>query len=200
MPAALTLLLATVVLFQQATVFAQLPGQPTNRSSSQITYMPATLAIVPESMPLDDSVLVVAPPEIGLNFPQRVRLVKLVLYNEKKEWVDINFRYNPSPGEKFNLPIPQLQPASYYTASWAILAANDMLVRGSFSFTFGPDAESPSVLKNRELMLIEMRNTLPEMQELQERLGLDPAEIIINNNEPRRFEPPFTPLLDQIQD
>ena len=183
------------VFLLQSTASAQLPNQLLNDPNSQQRLYRSAPEIVAESAPLDDEVLANAPSLLGLNFPQNVRLVKLVLYNEKKEWVDIDFRYDPRPGASFNWPVPDLQRTSYYTADWAVLAAGDLLVRGSFSFTFGMGAEPPSVLKEREAFLLDMRNNSPELEQLR-KLGLDPAEIIINNDEPRRFEPPFSPILN----
>ena len=152
-------------------------------------------AIIAESDPRDDQVLPVAPKQIDLQFPRQVRLVKLALYNEMRDWVDIGFRYNPRPESHFVWPVPLLEPAAYYTAHWAILGDNQMLQRGTFSFSFGPGAERPSDIRERDATLIEIRNNLPLLQEL-ERLGLDPAEIIINNQNQPVFEPPFAPILD----
>lgn len=152
-------------------------------------------SIIAETMPVDDSVLSLAPSKLDLNFPERVRLVKLVLYNDTREWVDLDFRYDPRLGTRFSWPVPNLQQATYYTANWAILTTRDVLVRGSFSFTFGSEPEPPSAHKQRAAEELEKRNSsLPEIEQLQ-KLGLDPAEIIINNEEPPKFEPPFAPLL-----
>ncbi len=190
----LILLIAGFCLLQSA-VSAQVTTKSIIAQALQTSFSRTSTEIIAESAPSDDEVLSMAPSQLGLNFPQTVRLVKLVLYNEKKEWIDISFRYDPRPDSSFSWPIPYLQRASYYTADWAVLAAGDLLVRGSFSFTFGAGAESPSVHKEREALLLDMRNILPEIQRLQ-RLGLDPAEIIINNDEPRKFEPPFAPILN----
>ncbi|MFM1895966.1 MAG: hypothetical protein RLZZ385_1040 [Pseudomonadota bacterium] len=157
-------------------------------------------AIIAESVPRDDEVLVQAPEQIDLLFPQRVRLVKLALYNEKRDWVDIGFRYDPKGGTRFVWPVPSLTPAEYYTADWAILGDDQLLQRGSFSFSFGPGAEKPSEIRQRNALLLELQNLpnqlqLEQMEQL-EQLGLDPAEIIINNQSPRVFEPPFAPVLD----
>ena len=48
-----------------------------------------------------DSVLLEAPSELQLEFPYDVRLVKLTLRNELRDWVDIDFRYDPTTQEKF---------------------------------------------------------------------------------------------------
>lgn len=192
---AVLMLLVVGFFLLQSTVSAQAPKKSVSDPLLQSGLNRTSAEIIAESAPLDDQVLSLPPSLLGLNFPQNVRLVKLVLYNENREWVDINFRYDPRPDSSFSWPIPDLQQTSYYTADWAILAAGDLLVRGSFSFTFGAGAEPPSVHKEREALLLEMRNTLPEIRRLQ-RLGLDPAEIIINNDKPRTFEPPFVPILN----
>lgn len=151
--------------------------------------------IIAESLPLDDAVLSQAPGNLDLSFPGRVRLVKLALYNEKRDWVDINFRYDPRPDTHFSWPVPRLDQAVFYTAEWAVLDGNEQLLRGSFSFAFGPGAEPPSAVRERLRLLLELQDDMPLLQEL-ERLGLDPAEIIINDQTAPAFEPPFAPILN----
>ena len=103
-----------------------------------------------ESTPIDDSVLPSAPRVFGLAFEQPVRLVKWVLYDETREWVDINFRYNPRVNDQFLLPLPSLEPTAYYSAEWAILDDTERLIKGAYSFSFGPYAEVPSDVRARE--------------------------------------------------
>lgn len=145
-----------------------------------------------ETLPIDDSVLSEAPEQIRLDFPYGVRLVKLTLRNELRDWVDISFRYDPQMQETFLWDIPELGAATYYTADWAILAENDRLVRGSFSFSFGPDAEAPSVTKAAEQLLLDTRigNTSDTRYVTPPR-----TNIIINQDQPR-YDPPFTIKLD----
>ncbi len=145
-----------------------------------------------ETSPADDSVLSVAPEQLRLEFPYGVRLVKLTLRNELRDWVDIRFRYDPKVQEKFLWDIPKLDAATYYTADWAILAENDRLVRGSFSFSFGPGAESPSVTKAAEQLLIDSRTGA----EPNTRFVTPPRTNIIINQDQRRYDPPFTIKLD----
>ena len=76
-----------------------------------------------ETSPLDDAVLNAAPRELTLAFPQLVRLVKLTLRNEQRDWVDISFRYSPLMNDSYRWNLPNLQSAIYYTADWAILGA-----------------------------------------------------------------------------
>ena len=114
-----------------------------------------------DSTPVDDSVLANAPSEFGLGFEQPVRLVKWVLYDEEREWVDINFRYDPRVNDQFSLPLPSLQQTAYYSAEWAILDDTETLIKGSYSFSFGPDAELPSVVRAREAP---MDHSMHEMQ------------------------------------
>ncbi len=145
------------------------------------------------TLPANDAILVEPPQELQLHFPSNVRLVKLTLHTAQRDWVDIDFRYNPSPDQEFVWQLPALQNATYYTADWAILAANDELVRGSFSFAFGNGAQLPSVIK------------AAEAQRLQERSGLEPGvrEVapprtrIILDQEPRRYDPPFVIDLEE---
>lgn len=139
-----------------------------------------------ETSPSDDAVLVAAPGEIGLKFPERVRLVKLTLRNKQRDWVDIRFRYDPLPGTNFHWQLPSLSDAEYYIAEWAILASNDFLIRGSFSFSFGPDAIRPSVTLAEEQLAEDIRlgKLIPQEPEF-------PLEIILDEKE-ERYDPPFT--------
>lgn len=150
------------------------------------------LSLETETTPVDDSVLSVAPEQLRLQFPYGVRLVKLTLRNELRDWVDISFRYDPTLREMFLWDIPELNAATYYTADWAILAENDRLVRGSFSFSFGPDAEAPSVTKAAENLLIDSRNGGPNT-----RFVTPPRTNIIINQDQPRYDPPFTIKLDE---
>lgn len=145
-----------------------------------------------ETSPADDSVLSEAPDQLRLEFPYSVRLVKLTLRNELRDWVDISFRYDPKLQEIFLWDIPELGAATYYTADWAILAENDRLVRGTFSFSFGPDAEAPSVTKAAEQLLLDTRiGNTPDT-----RYVTPPRTNIIINQDQPRYDPPFTIKLD----
>jgi len=145
------------------------------------------IAAKTETMPNDDSVLDSAPDKLLFAFPTRVRLVKLTLRDEHRDWVDISFRYDPDAAETFTWNLPQLPQATYYTADWAILSENDQLVRGSFSFAFGPDAEPPSVTKEAEEMLMQMRNGDPSIRQV-----ASPQTQIIIDRDPPKYDPPFT--------
>ncbi len=170
------------------TVVAQTPQGDLYHQNEDITGISQQT----ETSPADDSVLGEAPDQLRLEFPYGVRLVKLTLRNALRDWVDISFRYDPKVQQEFRWEIPQLGAATYYTADWAILAENDRLVRGTFSFAFGPDAEAPSVTKAAEEALINSR------------IGAEPntrfvtpprTNIIINQDQPR-YDPPFTIQLD----
>jgi len=150
------------------------------------------IAAKTETSPDDDAVLEIAPEQIGLVFPQSVRLVKLTLRNEQRDWVDISFRYDPGLKESFNWQLPSLNSAIYYTADWAILAANEQLVRGSFSFSFGVDAELPSVTKRAEEAIIDLRNGGPD-----QRFVTPPRTEIIINRDPPQYDPPFIIELEE---
>ena len=148
-----------------------------------------------ETEPPDDAVLAQAPSELMLHFPSRVRLVKLTLRDANLDWVDISFRYDPRPGNHFVWQLPSLGEAAYYIADWAILASNDELVRGSFSFAFGPGAEPPSVLREAEAMLLQQLQDEPDIRDV----APPPTQIIINRDPPR-YDPPFTIELDRESD
>jgi len=144
-----------------------------------------------ETEPMDDAVLTRAPAELMLHFPAAVRLVKLTLRNADLDWVDISFRYNPRPGNHFVWRLPPLDEAAYYTADWAILASNDELVRGSFSFAFGSGAEPPSVIREAEAILLQEMQGEPNVRDV----APPPTQIIIDRDPPR-YDPPFTIELD----
>ena len=153
---------------------------------------PNGLAASTATSPADDAVLDIAPGELSLVFPDDVRLVKLTLRDENRAWVEIDFRYNPRPRRSYLWKLPDLPPAVYYTADWAILSAREQLIRGSFSFAFGPGAQAPSLIREAEELF------------LRQRAGTDPDTLyvappptrIIINRDPPRFDPPFTIDLD----
>lgn len=149
------------------------------------------VSIETETVPADDSVLLEAPNELQLEFPYDVRLVKLTLRNELRDWVDINFRYDPTVQEKFLWSIPELITATYYTADWAILATNDRLVRGSFSFSFGSEALAPSVIKAAEALVLNSISAGPNA-----RFVRPPRTNIILNQDQPNYDPPFTIKLE----
>jgi methionine-rich copper-binding protein CopC len=145
-----------------------------------------------ETSPLDDSVLDVAPVQLSLLFPSQVRLVKLTLRNEQRDWVDISFRYRASMLVNFSWQLPDLQDATYYTVDWAVLAANERLVKGSFSFAFGPGAEPPSVIREAEALRLQTRYGDPAI-----RYVAPPRTQIIIDRDPPIFDPPFVIELDE---
>lgn len=142
--------------------------------------------------PADDAVLDIAPAELSLHFPNDVRLVKLTLRDENRAWVEINFRYTPSPRRSYVWELPDLPPSVYYIADWAILSPREQLIRGSFSFAFGPGAQAPSIIREAEELFLRQRaGTDPNT-----RYVAPPSTRIIINQEPRPFDPPFTIDLD----
>ena len=149
------------------------------------------LGIETETAPADDSVLLEAPDQLQLEFAYDVRLVKLTLRNELRDWVDIDFRYDPTIQEKFQWNIPELTQATYYTADWAVLATNDRLLRGSFSFSFGPEAQAPSVIKAAEALVLDSISAGPNT-----RFVRPPRTNIILNQDQPSYDPPFTIKLE----
>ena len=152
------------------------------------------LAVEAATNPVNDEVLSeVAPEMLSIEFTDAVRLVKFTLRNDSREWIDINFRYRPTNGVRFSLPVSELSDAKYYTAEWAVLDINDQLIRGSFSFAFGPDARAPSYYRAAEELFLRQRYGDPTIQYV--------AAANTNNidREPRRFDPPFTIDLDEQQ-
>lgn len=99
-----------------------------------------------ESSPVDDEVLESSPKELMLRFSTYVKLVKLTMKNPEEEFVNIGFRYNPDASRVFFLDLPDLAEAAYYTIEWTAIDPSNLVARGSFSFSFGPDAAPPSTL------------------------------------------------------
>ncbi len=179
-------LLAALLFFTGGVTFAQVnPASYPARDENGLAANAAT-------RPLDDAVLDLAPEELSLVFPASVRLVKLVLRDENRAWVDIDFRYNPRPRSDYVWKLPELPPAVYYTAEWAILSAREQLIRGSFSFAFGPGAQAPSLIREAEELFLRGRaGTDPDT-----RYVAPPPTRIIIDRDPPRFDPPFTIELD----
>ncbi len=137
--------------------------------------------------PNNDAVLPDPPDEIDFQFPEDVRLVKLVVRNEQRDWVDIEFRYSPRAAREFHWNLPALAPAVYYTVEWAALDRQERLVRGSFDFSFGPEAELPSLVKQAQDQLLQQRYGDPTIQYVPP----PPTQIIIDRDPPN-YDPPFT--------
>ena len=175
--------ITSLILLAGNTVLGQQARGPHYPSAADVTGIVKET----ETTPGDDSVLASDPASLGLSFPRNVRLVKLTLRNEERDWVDINFRYNPRAEDDYSLDLPELGQAIYYTADWAILGVNDLLIRGSFSFAFGADAVQPSVIKEEEELQLMMRNGGPDTQYV-----TPPRTNIILNQEPPSYDPPFT--------
>ena len=169
-------------------------GQPLSLPSFLQSADTTGIAAKTKTSPSDDSVLIVAPKKMNIEFPSPVRLVKLTLRNEQRDWVDISFRYSPTVRKNYWWELPVLAPAVYYTADWAILSESDRLIRGSFSFSFGSEAQRPSVVKAAEAELLLQRYGDPTI-----RYVPPPRTQIIINQDPPRFDPPFTiELRDEV--
>ena len=162
-------------------------GQPTSFPTFLQPVGVADIAVKTKTSPADDATLDVAPNMMTLEFPSPVKLVKLTLHNEQRDWIEINFRYSPSDRKYYHWDLPILAPAAYYTADWAILSDSDKLVRGSFSFSFGSEAQPPSAVRAAEEELLLQRYGDPTI-----RYVPPPRTQIIINQEPPQFDPPFT--------
>jgi len=102
--------------------------------------------VVTETAPAEDEILADAPADLMIRFSNYVRLVKLSLKAPDNEPVDIGFRYDPDASRVFFWNLPPLPTAAYYTVEWAAIDASNFVARGSFSFSFGPNARPPSEL------------------------------------------------------
>lgn len=177
-------LLLSAILAASSTV---LWAQPMTGHAYRLSANSTEILSKTETLPTDDAVLSAAPEQLSINFPTRVRLVKLILRDENHEWVDIDFRYNPRARDQYQLQLPNLPAAAYYTADWAILGFGDELIRGSFSFSFGPDAQPPSIIKENERVLMELRYGDPTI-----RYVAPPRTTIILPEDEPNYDPPFT--------
>lgn len=107
-----------------------------------------TVELEYESIPSHDEVLELAPEDLVLRFNEYVRLVKFTLKVEDREMLDINFNFALNANKVFIQPIPALKSADYYTAEWAVLNADSVLVFGYFCFSFGANARVPTTIIN----------------------------------------------------
>ena len=102
--------------------------------------------VVTETAPVENEVLAEAPADLMMRFSTYVRLVKLSLKAPGNAAVDIGFRYDPDASRVFFWNLPPLPAADYYTVEWAAIDSSNFVARGSFSFSFGPNAKPPSEL------------------------------------------------------
>ena len=184
-------LLAAAMTLVAMSPLSSVWAQPADHAHYQQTSLGEVITAQTRTEPRDDAVLEQAPNSLQLQFPQRVRLVKLTLHSAARDWVDINFRYDPRPGSRFSWNLPGLDSSEFYTADWAILGDNDQLIRGSFSFAFRPDAEPPSVAHEARELLLQQRYGDPDI-----RYVSPPPTQIILDRDPPSFDPPFTIKLD----
>lgn len=96
------------------------------------------------TMPANDAVLASSPDHVMLEFESSVTLVKLALKDPAGKLIDINFRFDPTPGMHFMHMMPALEAIDFYNVEWAYLDAEGVLVKGNFYFSFGEDAQPPS--------------------------------------------------------
>jgi methionine-rich copper-binding protein CopC len=106
-----------------------------------------------ESSPVDDEVLESSPQELMLRFSTYVKLVKLTMKDPEDKFVNIGFIYNPDVSRVFFLDLPELPASPYYTVEWTAIDPSNLVARGSFNFSFGPDAAPPSTLIPEEEVL-----------------------------------------------
>lgn len=119
-------------------------------SAQHVMTINSNSDVVTETVPAEDAALEEAPADLMMRFSTYVRLVKLVLKAPGNQPVDIGFRYNPDASRVFFWDLPPLPAADYYTVEWAAIDPVNFVARGSFSFSFGPDARPPSELIPKE--------------------------------------------------
>ena len=112
------------------------------------------------TFPQDDAVLTEAPKMISMSFRVDVRLLKLALYTDDGQWVDIAFIYDPNrTNHNFVLPIPNgLPQADYYIARWSVVDERQRFLNGEFKFSFGDGAVPASETIEASYRSIEEEN------------------------------------------
>lgn len=102
--------------------------------------------VVLESSPANDEILPSTPADLMLRFSAYVRLMKLTLKAPNNEAINIGFRYKTEASKVFFWNLPELPAADYYVVEWAVLDPSNLIARGSFGFSFGPNARPASEL------------------------------------------------------
>lgn len=132
-----------ITLFTPPTVFAQ-----------HVMSLGANLSDVElEPSPGNDEVLASSPQDLMLRFSTYVKLVKLTLKGPDEKLVNIGFRYDPNLSRVFLWQLPELPAADYYTVEWSAIDTLNLIARGTFSFSFGPNAKPASELIPKEEIL-----------------------------------------------
>lgn len=101
-----------------------------------------------ETVPAHDEILAKAPEHLILRFSEYVRLVKLTLKAEDLKMVGVDFQFTNAANRVFIQEIPELKKAAYYTAEWAALNTDNVMIYGYFCFSFGPGAVTPTTIIN----------------------------------------------------
>lgn len=109
-----------------------------------------TVELEYESIPAHDAILTNAPMDMILRFNEYVRLVKLTLKAEDIRTIEIDFQFSNDSSRVFIQELPELDRAAYYTAEWAALNVDNVIVYGFFCFSYGPGARRPtSIIESR---------------------------------------------------
>ncbi len=143
--AALTAVLTIALVFAlpPSSAFAQ-HVMPADASQSDVEL---------ESSPENDEVTVSPPQDLMLRFSTYVKLVKLTMKGPDEKLVNIGFRYDPNLSRVFLWALPELPAADYYTVEWSAVDTANLIARGTFSFSFGPNAKPASELIPEEEIL-----------------------------------------------
>lgn len=98
------------------------------------------------TFPQDDAVLREQPRMLTISFRVDVQLLKMALYTNSGDWIDMGFQWDPSArNHNFVFPIPsELPAADFYVAEWSVVDENRRFMRGAFNFSFGSGAVPPS--------------------------------------------------------
>ena len=97
------------------------------------------------TFPQDDAVLREPPRMLTMSYRVDVRLLKLALFTDAGDQIDIGFSYDPQRvNHNFVFPLPELPPAAYYVVEWSVVDERQRFLSGEFLFSFGPGAVPPS--------------------------------------------------------
>lgn len=97
------------------------------------------------TFPQDDAVLLEAPEMLTMSFRVDVHLLKLALFTDGGDPINLGFTYDPSrTNHNFVFRLPELPPAAFYVAEWSVVDTSRRFLTGAFRFAFGPGAIPPS--------------------------------------------------------
>lgn len=106
-----------------------------------------TAALEYESIPAHNAVLAHAPEDLVLRFSEYVRMMKFTLKANDTASIALDFKFSMDASRVFIQKLPALPPAAeFYTAEWAALNVDNVIVYGLLRFAVGVDAKNPQTI------------------------------------------------------